>query len=64
MPARLQDFTDTKHVTVDGECKKIRDWTFESQEYYVHGPSDPDVLLIFEDGTHEYLKNIPELRNC
>ena len=64
MPARLEDFVETKHITVNGECKKLKNWGFENQSYSIRGEYDPDVVLIFEDGTKEYVKNIPELRNC
>jgi hypothetical protein len=64
MPAKLDSFTDTEWITVNGKCKKLKDWTFQSQDYCVRGNCDPDVLLIFEDGTEEYVKNIPELKNC
>lgn len=64
MPATLKSFEDTEHVNVDGECKKLKDWTFESQEYCARGGCDPELLLIFEDGTTKYAKQVPELRNC
>ena len=64
MPAKLDSFTDTEWITVNGECKKLKNWTFHSQDYCVRGNCDPEVLLIFEDGTKEYAKNIPELKNC
>lgn len=64
MAIQLNDFTDTKRVEVEGECKKISTWAFENPSYCVPGECEPKLTLIFEDGTKKKAKELPKRENC
>lgn len=60
----LETFIDTNKMTVQGRCKKIRGWFFENDEHCVAGECSPDLVILFEDGTREKAKDLPEPQNC
>jgi len=64
MSVQLNDFTDTKWIDVGNECKKLESWMFKNESFCVPGECNPDLLLMFEDGTRKYAHEIPNLRNC
>ena len=64
MAAQLDDFVDTKHLLVDGECKKLKNWVYQNDEYCAIEDCTPSMVLIFEDGTRVKRSQIESLSNC
>jgi hypothetical protein len=61
---RFDTFTEKNRIRTQGQCKQIKGWYFKNEEPCVPGDCNPDLVILFEDGTKQKAKDLPDPENC
>ena len=61
---RFDTFAEKNQIRMQGQCKQIKGWYFKNEEPCVPGDCNPDLVILFEDGTKQKAKELAKHENC